>query len=318
MTSKNMQWGIVAVVLIAVIVISSGAQFGDLIDLIPWGKETADGGVEVNKQIKFHMVYAYGGSPIASKTDKFQLYDSDGETVLEDNLDTDANGHITTGSDYASGRTLYLRYEDSNDKQWWKFTVPKMNKADAESATYNLIRLEGFTIGTYTSDTLRLANGTSLSDASSYNCTADGDNPHFIYELANTGNDNTGLITSYDPVYGQNWNIEMYIAFSGTDYELLVIHNMAYDYTLGTTHYVGKTMNAYKLTKHKVGVDYKSLGTDEVSFWIDTTGLGASASVTMQIIVKAYADHVYAQNHGGTMGPESVEIAEHTLTITDT
>jgi len=236
---------------------------------------------------------------------------------MEANEDTSADGLLDTGSDYPSGKVMYLRYEDSNDKQWWKFTVPQMRKSDAESATYNIIRLESFTIGTYTTDALKLANGTSIADAGAYNCTLDGDNPHFIYSLANTGSDNTGLMASYDPVYGQEWDIECYITFSGTDYEKLVIYGFSYDFTQGTTHYVGKTLDPYKLTKHKVGADYRSLGTDDVSYWIDTTGLGASASVTMQIYVYAYASHSYAQAHGGSFGPEAVQLAEHTVTITD-
>jgi len=264
------------------------------------------------------MVYKYGGSPIASKTDKFNLYDSSGQNIVDANLDTDANGLMTTGSDYASGDVLYLRYEDSNDKQWWKISVPQMNKADAESATYNLIRLEGFTIGTYTTDALKIADGTTYADASTYNITLSGTTPHFTYSLSNTGNDNTGLMTSYDPEYSQNWNIECYIAFSGTDYEKLIIYDLSYDFTLGTTHYVGESLDAYKLSKHKVGSTYKSLGTQDVSFWIDATGYTASTSVTMQITVKAYADHVYAENHGGSFGPEAIELAEQTVTIVDT
>lgn len=305
--------GIVAVIAI-VVLLSGGIELGGLLSFGGGGA----GLVNVNKQIKFHVVYEYGGTPIASKTDKFNLYASDGQNVLEANLDTDANGLITTGSDYASGTTLYLRYEDSNDKQWWKFTVPQMNEKDAESATYNLIRLNGFTIGTYSVDKLKTVDGTDYADASTYNITLSGTTPHFIYSLANTGADNTGLKASYDPVYGQNWNVEMYITFSGTDYEKLIIYDLDYDFTLGTTHYVGEILDPYKLTLHKVGNQYKSLGNQDISFWIDATGYTASTSVTMQITVKAYADHTYAQNHGGSFGPEAVEIAEQTVTIVDT
>jgi len=316
--AQKSNWGIVLLLIVVIVVVSSGVQLSDieLPNFLQFGTTTDL--VNVNKQIKFHFVDAYGGGPVASKSNTFQLYDSDGETILEDNMDTDANGHCTTGSDFPSGKVMYMRYESSNDKRWWKFTVPQMSKADAESATYNLIRMDSFTIGTYTTDALKIADGTAYADASTYNCTLTGDNPHFIYSLANTGSDNTGLMASVDPLYKQNWNVELYITFSGTDYEKLIIYDLSYDFTLGTTHYVGRVLDPYALTKHKVGVTYKSLGTQDTSFWIDTTGLTASASVTMQITVKAYADHVYAQNHGGTMGPEAVEIAEQTVTIIDT
>lgn len=305
------QW-IWAIVIIGVVIVATGTvQLGDL--LPDFG--VSGNLVNVNKQIKFHFVDKYGGGPIASKSNTFQLYDSDGQTLLEDNLDTDANGHCTTGSDYASGTVLYVRYESSNDKMWWKITVPQMNKADAESATYNLIRMDCFTIGTYTSSYLNLANGTTIADSGTYDISIDGNDPHLIYSIVNTGNDNTGLMTSYDPLYGQNWNIEFYVTFSGTDYEKCIPYGFSYDFTLGTTHYVGVSADAYKLTKHKVGNTYKSMGTQDVSFWVDTTGCGGSASVTMQLYVYAYADHAYAQNHGGSFGPEAVQLDEVTVTI---
>jgi len=316
MAKQQGGWAIIVVLLIAVLVItSSGGINWSGLKLPDFGLGTTGDRIDVNKQIKFHFIDEYTGGPIASKSNTFQLYDSDGVSLLEDNMDTDANGHCTTGSDYASGKTMYVRYESSNDKQWWKFTVPQMTKADAESATYNLIRMEGFTIGTYSTDAMKYANGTAITDGYTINCTDHGDNPTIIYSLANTGNDNTGLKTSYDPLYGQNWNVEVYFTLSGTDYEKLIVYSLDWSFTLGTTAYNGKTLDAYKLTKHKVGFDYKSLGTQDITFWIDTTGLTASASVTLQLYVYAYADHSYAMNHGGSFGPEGVQLAEHTATI---
>jgi len=312
---KN-QWGYVAIFLVIVLVISSeGIQLGgfDFADFFRGGADT--GLANVNKPIQFHFVNKYSGGPIASKSNTFDLYDSDGKTPLETSLDTDGDGECTTSSPYPSGKTLYMRYESSNDKQWWKFTVPQMNEKDAESATNNLLRLDSFTIGTYTTDGLKIANGTTYADASTYDISNDSDNPHFTYSLANTGSDNTGLMNSRDPEYGQNWNVELYITFSGTDYEKLIIYDLDYDFTLGTTHYVGKTLNPYSLTLHKQGFSYLSLGTQDTSFWIDTTGASGSCSVTMQITAVAYGDHIYAQAHGGSFGPEAITIAEQTVTI---
>ena len=311
---SNLLW--IGIILVVVLVLSGTLDLGGFTGFDFFGDgEDGLGLTDVNKQIRFHIVNEYSGGPIASKTDKFDLWHIGSDRVEEANLDTDANGLITTGSDYASGEVLWLRFEDSNDKKWWEFTVPQMNAKDAEAATYNLIRLDGFTIGTYTTDSLKCANGTAISDAGTYNCSSSGDNPHLIYGLANTGSDNTGIQSSYDPEYDQNWDVELYIMFSGTDYEKLVIYEMDYDFTLGSTHYVGTTVDPYSLTKHKIGADYVSLGTSDKGYWIDTTALTASASVTMQIYVYAYADHEYAQNHGGSFGPEAVQLAEHTVTI---
>lgn len=300
--------------LIVIILIVSGTW---QLDILPDLFTTSSGLVNVDKQIQYHMVDKYGGGPIASKSNTYQLYDSDGQTILEDNLDTDAGGLDQTGAPWPSGKTMYLRYESSNDKQWWQFVVPQMNEQDAEAATYNTIRMESFTIGTYTSSTCKLSNGTAITDGAWTHDVSNGDGttPHFIYSALNTGSDNTGLMSSYDPLYGQNWDVEFYITFSGTGYEKIIVYDMDYDFTLGTTHYVGKTLDPYALTKHKVGSVYKSLGTQDVSWWLDLTGLSGSDSVTMQIELKAYADHVYAQNHGGSFGTEAYELDEITVTL---
>ena len=308
---SNIIW--IVVILGAILLLSGGLEFGGFTGFDFFGGEVDTGLVDVNKALRFHITNAYSGGPIASKTDKFQLWHIGSDKIEEDNLDTDANGLINTGGDYPSGEVMWLRFEDSNDKKWWEFTIPQMNAEDAEAATYNLIELEGFTIGTYTTDSLTLANATSISDGGTYNCSSSTDNPHLTYGLANTGSDNTGLMTSEDPVYDQDWDVEFYMTLSGTDYEKIVVYEMDWSFTLGSTHYAGVTLDAYALTKHKIGANYVSLGTQDTGFWIDTTGLTASADVTLQIYAYAYADHTYAEAHGGNFGPEAVQLAEHTI-----
>lgn len=266
--------------------------------------------VDVDKNIDFALTDEYAGSALASKT--LYLYDSDGETLLE-TLTTGSDGTVTTAFTYPSGKKIYVLYKSSNDKKWWELTVPKMRKADAESATVNTIKLKAFSIGSYT-DSLKVG-GTSISDGGNYNFTASGETPTFTYSLANTGNDNTGIQTSYDPIYDQNWNVVLYITFSGTDYEKVIVYGFDYDFTLGTTHYVASNLDAYALTKHKVGNVYKSDGTLDFTFSLDGTGYTASGSTTMQIYVYAYADATYAQNHGGNFGVEAYQLAEQTVTL---
>lgn len=266
--------------------------------------------VDVEKCLDFALINEYAGSALGSKT--LYVYDSDGETLLE-TLTTASDGTIASAFPYKSGSVIYVNYVSSNDKKWWKLTVPQMNALDAESATVNTIKLKAFAIGTYTSDTLK-HGGTTIADAGEYNFTTSGTIMTFTYSLANTGNDNTGIQDSYDPVYKQNWNVVVYITFSGTGYETVLVHGFNTDFTLGTTHYVASTLNAYELTKHKVGTDYKSIGVDELSFTLDGEGYSGSGC-TMQITVKAYADANYAQSHGGNFGTASVEIAEHTVTL---
>lgn len=314
-TKKNtliLLFGIVLVIVILGGVSIPNIDLSKVLDLSGiFGGESATGLVSVNKPLDFALTDEYGGSALGSKT--LYLYDSDGETLLE-TLTTASDGTIATAFTYDSGRIVYIKYVSSNDKKWWKITVPKMNKADAESATVNTVALKAFTIGTYTSDTLK-HGATSISDAGNYNFTASGETVTFVYSLANTGSDNTGIQDSYDPIYKMNWYVVMYVTFSGTDYEKVLVYGFENDFTLGTTHYVASRLDAYRLTKHKVGNVYKSTGTLDFTFSLDGTGYTSSGSTTMQITVYAYSDPAYCQAHGGNVGPSAVQIAEHTVTL---
>lgn len=301
-------------VIIVAIIMFLGGGFSipkfDLGNFTWWGGETGNGLVSVNKPLDFALTDEYAGSALTSKT--LYIYDSDGETLLE-TLTTGADGTISTGFTYASGKVIYVNYVSSNDKMWWQLTVPKMNPSDAESATVNSVALKAFSIGTYTDGLKYLA--TTIADAGSYNFTASTETPTFTYSLANTGSDNTGIKDSYDPIYKQNWNVVLYVTFSGTDYEKVLVYGFGNDFTLGTTHYVASRLDAYALTKHKVGNTYKSKGTLDFSFSLDGTGYTGSGATTMQIYVYAYSDASWCQNHGGNYGVASVELAEHTVSL---
>ena len=269
------------------------------------------GTVPVNKQLDFALTDRYGGSALTSKT--LLVHDGTTHEQLE-SLTTGADGTINTGFSYPSGTRLDVYYEDSNDKMWWDVVVPEMNEKDAEASTYNVIPLKAFAIGTYTSDSLNYANGTAIADTGNI-YKSNTSTPHLTYKLANTGNDNTGLMSSHDPLYNMDFNVVFYMSFSGTGYESVLVYTFPNDYTLGTTHYVAQTIDPYKLTKHKVGWEYKSLGTNDISFWLDLSGIETGDAVTMQIYVYAYSSVAWHQAHGGNYGYEAVQLAEHTVTI---
>jgi len=269
-----------------------------------------DGKVAVDKPLTLALMNKYAGAVIASKT--VNIYDSDGYTPIED-VTIGVGGTGDSALPYESGKVLHFRYESSNDKVWWKVTVPKQNPQDAEALTRNTIKLDAFAIGTYTSDTLQ-HGATTIADAGEYNFTTSGTTMSFTYSLANTGADNTGLISSYDPVYDMKWCPVVYVTFSGTNYETVLVYGFDYDYTLGTTHYVASEAGDYALTIHKKGNQFLSKGTWEISFTLDGTGYTGSAT-TMQFYVYMYSDPNYAMNHGGSYGPEKVELAEHTVTL---
>jgi len=309
--SKNILTYLLIIVL--AVVLLGGSQFNiDLEDFNPFKTTAKDNLVPVNKVIDFALTDQYAGSALATKT--LVVYDSDGATQLE-SLTTGADGTITTAFTYPSDKVIYVYYESSNDKQWFKVTVPKMNPADAESATVNAIALKSFAVGTYTASTFKFG-GTAITDGGTYNKTASGNSQTFTYSIANTGNDNTGVVASYDPIYAMNFYPVMYVTFSNTNYETVLVYGFDTDYTLGTTHYVANVLNDYSLTKHKVGNYYRSAGTLDVTFSLDLTGYSGDACV-MQIYLYLYSDPAYAMSHGGAYGTEAVQADEITVTLQD-
>jgi len=270
--------------------------------------------VPVNKQLDLYLHNKYSGSALGSKT--LKVWDPSITAFKESSLSTGSDGTVNTANSYPSGTQLYVYYESSNDKQWFSFVVPEMNEKDAEASTYNTVPLESFAIGTYSTDSLALTNGTTWADASTYNTSASTTTPTWKYTLSNTGADNTGIISSYDPSYGMRFDVVVYMTFSGTGYESVLIYgDFDYDFTLGSTHYVAMVIDPYELTKHKVGWKYESDGATDVSYWMDLSGIASGDSVTWQTYVYAYSDPAWCMNHGGDYGYEKVELAEHTVTI---
>jgi hypothetical protein len=309
--NNNLIW--LGVIVLAVILLGGGFKLSGNFTIPNFFGNTGTGLVNVNKCIDFALTDMYGGSALASKA--LKVYDSDGETLLE-SLTTTSDGTIATAFTYPSGKLIYVYYESSNDKQWWQLTVPQMNSADSESATVNSIALKSFAIGTYSSGTLTFG-ATAITDGQSYNFTASGETQTFTYRIPNTGNDNTGFMDSYDPIYKMNYWVCFQVTFSGTGYQTVLPYGFSYDFTLGTTHYVESKLDAYALTKHKVGNIYKSQGVTEFTFSLDGTGYPDGGGTTMQLTVFAYHDPAYTQNHGGANGPEAVTLDEITVTLAD-
>lgn len=265
--------------------------------------------------MQFSFTDKYAGTALASDT--FYIYDGETNALLE-SLTTDADGIKATAKTYASGKLIQVLYHQGNALVWFPIEVPYMSAADAEANTYNDIPLQGFAIGTYTADTLRVA-GTSLADDDIWNCST-STSPIFSYQLSNTGSDNTGLMNSVDPVYDQNLQAVVVVTFSGTGYEHVVLgSDFDQVFSVGTTQYGVKFLSPEQLTLWKVGSSYVPgyQGTQTVSFSLDLTGIVEADSVTMQLTAYAYADPSYAQSHGGSVGNSEVTIAEQTITIDD-
>lgn len=312
----NYAWVIIAILLFAVL---AGAINVPKINLSGFDPFNLGGGggasdlVNVDKQLKFALVDKHAGSALASKT----IYVYDDTKALLESLTTDSDGTKATAFTYPSGKHIFVKYLNSNSKQWFDIIVPQMNSKDAEAATYNNIPLKSFAIGTYSSSLLsHLA--TNIADTDKFNYTL-YPTPTFSYKIVNTGNDNTGMMDSQDPIYGQGWQVWLYVTFAGSGYEGALPYGFDHDFTLGTTHYVAKQADVNAMTKWKVGNNYVAgyEGTQTLTWSCDFTGVSGTA-VDMQLYLYAYTDPSWTEAHGGNYGVSAYQLDEITVNLDNT
>lgn len=269
--------------------------------------------VDVNKKLQFSVSDAWSGG-VAAHT--LAIYDN--TKALRESLTTAVTGIIATAQNYPSGETIYVEFDNTNDHVFYTITVPQMNSHDADANTYNDINLVSYAIGTYTVDQLMML-GLSVGDGEKINATGNATTtPTFSYTLTNTGADNTGLLESYDPIFGQAWEVWVTGVISGDNASLVILNGVDYQWTVGTSTYFADKIDASQLCKVKVGSSYLpgQVGTSSVSFSMDLTAFTASTdTAVLQISVKESADPVYAMSHAGNYGTHATEIAEQTVDI---
>lgn len=311
----NIAWVFIALLAFLVVAGAITIPKFDLSQFDPFATTANGDTVAVNKQLKFAVTDRFGAASKASKTNAIKVYDFNTLQLLE-TLSTGSDATVNTALTYPSGTIIYVRWDDGNDDMWFQLTIPEMSAPDAESATYNNIPLRTYEIATIT-DQLQFG-GTTIADAGEYNFTTSGSTQTFTYRLANTGSDGTGYIDSYDPIYATNWKVNVFVQFSGTDYETILVYGFEHDFTLGTTHYVAKASDANAISKWKIGNEYVSgyEGVWEMTFTLDGTGIPAdSSTTTMQFYVYANSDPSWTASHGGNYGVTKLELAEHTVTL---
>lgn len=272
-----------------------------------FGGERADL-VDVNRAVKFSVTDKFAGNASSGT-----LYVYDG--VTQKDSGALSSGTKTTQYSYASGKELNVKVINSNSKQWFKVTVPKMLESDKEAITTNPIPLEFFTVATIT-DGMIDNGGTTYSDGATYNKTATGNTRTFTYNMY-VGTDNTGFISSYDPINKLNWQAVVYAVFSGANYEHITVTGFDGGYEKGSSYYCYKILADNEITKHKVGNKYVAgyEGAGAITFSLDLTGYSGDAA-SMQLYLKIYSDPTYYRNTG-SYGPDNVELAETTLLLKD-
>jgi len=268
--------------------------------------------VSVNKQLQIAVIDTWAGG---ASSGTIYVYDSDGKTQLE--YGSLSSGKYTTSLTYQSGRTLWLKIVNGNSKLWKQITVPYMSPADAESLTYNPVEIKFFTICTLT-DTFQDSFGNSYSDGGSWNKTSGGNPGASIVSATYSwyvSNDNTGYLSSYDPINDINWKAVLYVKVFGTGYENVILKGFDGAIEKGTAMWYWKVLDDTELTKYKVGNSYVYDGAGSLTFTVDLTGYSGD-SADMQIYLYVYSDPEYFQTYG-SFGPDAVQLAEQTINLVD-
>jgi len=272
------------------------------------------GEVSVTKQLKISVIDMYAGSTVSSGT--LIIYDSDGKTQLE-SLNLGSANPATTSLSYKSGKTIWLYYYSGNSKIKKQITVPYMSAADAESLTTNPVEFKVFSICTLT-DTLQDGFGNSYSDGANWNKTSGG-NPGASVVSATyswyVSSDNTGYVSSHDPIYGVDWKPVLYVKVFGTNYANVILTGFDGAFEKGTAMYYYKVLDDTELTKYKVGNEYVYDGAGSFTFTVDLSGYSGDAA-DLQIYLYVYSDPEYFKTYG-SFGPDAVELAEQTLNLVD-
>ena len=320
-TTAKTNWLVITLVIVVLAVVtgvikvsSTGINFG-IQGSNNGGNNGGNNGITsgYTRPIQFHVSNVFSGADSSSAS--VYVYDPATKNQIGSTLTTDSSGLCHTGRSFTQGEIVTVKVVSGNSKIESSYVVPSILQGD----TYANIEVPFFTIGTYSSDSLRVA-GSGINDAGSYNATLSGTSPTFVYELTNTGVDNTGLKESQNSITGMQWKVALVVSFSGTSYETISASGFDQQYTIGTTNYGVIHLNADQLSKWKVGNNYQPdfVGDQAVSFSLDMSAAPASTSITMQIEVYAYCDPAYAAAHGGNLGSDKVELAEQTVTLITT
>lgn len=267
------------------------------------GGDITSSEVAVNRKINFVCVDKYGGTAVTSAT--LKVYK---ENQLMESITTDGTTGIgTTGNSFESGTVLDVLLTKSNDKRWYKVTVPKMSKNDIEALTNNPINLEFFSLDT--SATLKVVDslGNAYSSNDNLNFTTLGVTQVTISVSGYISADNKGYIASYDPLNGIRWDAICYGKLSGTNYELLSLSGWATSYPKGLAIWGAKTIPPEQVTKYKVGNTYVHDGVFSFSLTLTKGGYTGSAT-DLDFYLYAYSDSSY-HNTYGSYGPDAVSMA---------
>ena len=241
-----------------------------------------------------------GGSAINAAT----VYVYQG-SQLQETLTTTTSGVANSTRPYVSGTVLNIKVvEASHVTKWIPVTIPKMSPADSVSLASNYIGLETLTTGTFAIRIVRADTGASVAD-STVNMTDYGSTPLNLEITVANSVDNTGYVSSYDPLNNINLNG---VLKTGSTTSYLTVQNAGTYAPRGTISNWLLTCNDNLITKHLVGGTYVKPGAQTFTISIYKGSLTSAANQTLTFDLYKYFDSTYFAAQG-VGGPEAATMA---------
>jgi hypothetical protein len=273
------------------------------------GTQTQTAGlIDVTKPIRFAVMDEYAGSAVSSAT--VQIYRG---TSPVETLTTGSDGTVTSALTYRSGESLNVYITKGSSKYWAAVTVPKMSPADAQSLSYNPVTVKTFTVGTYTITVVR-STGASLSSGGTFDFTAAGvTQESFTVSVFNTA-DNTGYLTSTNPIDNRKLGAFLEVSITGTNYDKFLVSGLPGYRTTGSGNTWTRPVSDSEISRVKVGTTVVKPGSFSVVVTVDSSPASSGNTATMTIRLNLFADEQRFLTIGDK-GADAVVAATFTLTL---
>jgi hypothetical protein len=261
--------------------------------------------VSVTKPLKIAVVDPIAGSAVASATVK--VYE--GQT-LKESLTTGSDGTVTTTLPYPSDAVLNIYVVSGSSKIWKTVTVPKMSTQDAESLTTNYVSIETFTLGTYS---IKITDqfGNTYASGGTLNFTTLGAETVSLTVTIYNSADNTGYISSFDPINNVNWQAWLVASTGGSS---VTYTGAERNVQRGTTTYYLNHIADDGLIRQKVGNSYVKQGVTSVTITVGKGSLTAGSSQAFTYTLYGYFDADYFATNG-IGSPDAASLATFSLTL---
>ena len=247
--------------------------------------------VAVTKPIKFAVTDPLAGSAVASAS--IQIYGPD--KVLRETLTTDSSGSATTSLPYRSGETYYVKVSKTGYvTRWFTVSVPYMSQADAQSLTTNFVALQLVQLGTYTIKIVDQFGNVYTSPATINFTTLGVTSLTLTINIYNT-KDNSGFVSSTDPINGVSWGAVLLLSTAGTS---VVVQNAGTSVVRGTTTYYILPVSDNMLTRQVISGQYVKPGVASLTITVSKGSLVKGQTQSFTLNLQAYFDPSYFAANG--------------------